>query len=99
MIGFIDTSLQLQLIITAHNQWLPKTLSIQKYICSCILLLIYLLQISSFIAPITYLWNEYNIIVLSILQAVICFPKWHTGRKNIIKYVDYIVTCEGFRDE
>jgi hypothetical protein len=25
MIGFIDTSLQLQPIITAHNLWLPKT--------------------------------------------------------------------------
>jgi hypothetical protein len=28
MIGFIDTSLQLQPIITAHNQWLSKTRSI-----------------------------------------------------------------------
>jgi hypothetical protein len=28
MIGFIGTSLQLQSIITAHNQWLPKTRSI-----------------------------------------------------------------------
>jgi hypothetical protein len=28
MIRFIDTSVQLQSIITAHSQWLPKTRSI-----------------------------------------------------------------------
>jgi hypothetical protein len=34
MIGFIGTSLQLQLIITAHNQWLSKTHSIPYWTTS-----------------------------------------------------------------
>jgi hypothetical protein len=34
MIGFIDTSLQLQSIIKAHNQWLSKILSIPYWTMS-----------------------------------------------------------------
>jgi hypothetical protein len=34
MIGFIGTSLQLQSIITAQNQWLPKTHSIPYWTTS-----------------------------------------------------------------
>jgi hypothetical protein len=34
MIGFIGTSLQLQSIITAHNQWLSKTRSIPYWTAS-----------------------------------------------------------------
>jgi hypothetical protein len=34
MIGFIDTSLQLQSIMTAHNQWLSKTHSIHCWTTS-----------------------------------------------------------------
>jgi hypothetical protein len=34
MIGFIGTSLQLQSIITAHNQWLSKTRSIPYWTTS-----------------------------------------------------------------
>jgi hypothetical protein len=34
MVGFIDTSLQLQSILTAHNQWLSKTRSIPYWTTS-----------------------------------------------------------------
>jgi hypothetical protein len=34
MIGFIDTSLQLQPIMTAHNQWLSTTCSIPYWTMS-----------------------------------------------------------------
>jgi hypothetical protein len=84
MIGFIGTSLQLQSIMTAHNQWLPKTRSIPYWTTSV------------FSSTVTVLVLIYESVTSS--ASVVRWLALHSGTLNLLNCRLHYLTNESMTE-